>query len=218
MRTALREIVKEIQPGVVLTAQQSLLLTDLTESELDRVKEILTAHGVPLIGELSSARRYSMACPALPTCGMAVAESERIAPDIISEIESVLDRLGLRDEPLTIRMTGCPNGCARPYTADIAFVGRRPGIYHLFVGGRLQGDRMADLYAADIKIEDSISLLEPLFQQWKEHRSRDEGFGDFYQRVLGRNEPRLRVTGKEEANFDLVQTKLVQLNGIGAAK
>lgn len=214
MRSALRTIVEEVQPGVVLTAQQSLLFTDLSDEDLASVKRILVAHGVPLIEELSAARRYSMACPALPTCGMAVAESERVAPELISEIETVLESLGVRSEPLTIRMTGCPNGCARPYTADIALVGRRPGIYHLFIGGRLQGDRMADLYAADIKIEDTVATLRPLLTRWAEDRNESEGFGDFYQRLIGRSERRLRVTGKEQANFEDVQLQLVQL-GVG---
>ena len=80
-----------------------------------------------------------MACPSMPTCGLAVAESERVMPEFITEVENALAELGLADTQLTIRMTGCPNGCARPYTADIALVGRRPGVYHLFVGGRLAG-------------------------------------------------------------------------------
>jgi len=117
----------------------------------------------------------------------------------MTDIENKLESIGIGDTKLTIRMTGCPNGCARPYTADIAFVGRRPGIYHLFVGGRLAGDRMADLYAADVKIEEAID------------RNDGEGLGDFYQRLLDRSETRTRVTGKEEATFDQIQP-LVQLS------
>ena len=125
-------------------------------------------------------------------------------------IRDRLEAIGIGDTKLTIRMTGCPNGCARPYTADIAFVGRRPGIYHMFVGGRLAGDRMADLYAADVKIEEAISTLEPLLLKYKSDRKEGEGLGDFYQRLLSRSETRTRVTGKEEPTFDQL-APLVQL-------
>ena len=147
----------------------------------------------------------------MPTCGLAVAESERALPTLMTDIENKLESIGIGDTKLTIRMTGCPNGCARPYTADIAFVGRRPGIYHLFVGGRLAGDRMADLYAADVKIEEAIETLEPLLLKYKSDRNDGEGLGDFYQRLLDRSETRTRVTGKEEATFDQIQP-LVQLS------
>jgi len=160
--------------------------------------------------EIVNARRYSMACPAMPTCGLAVAESERALPTLMTDIENKLESIGIGDTKLTIRMTGCPNGCARPYTADIAFVGRRPGIYHLFVGGRLAGDRMADLYAADVKIEEAIETLEPLLLKYKSDRNDGEGLGDFYQRLLSRSETRTRVTGKEEPTFDQL-APLVQL-------
>ena len=211
LRTALRTIVEELGCSVVLTAQQSLIFRDLTEEQVSRVKSILTRFNVPLAGKLSAAVRYSMACPALPTCGMAVAESERVMPDFLKEFEETVAALGMRDEPLTVRMTGCPNGCARPYTADIALVGRRPGIYHIFVGGRIAGDRMADLYAGDVKIDQAIETLFPLLKRWSLHRGEGEGLGDFYQRVLKRESPRTRVTGKEEATFEEVSPKLVQL-------
>ena len=122
-----------------------------------------------------------------------------------------MESMGLDDTQLTIRMTGCPNGCARPYTADIAFVGRRPGVYHLFVGGRLAGDRMADLYAADVKIEEAIETLMPLLTKFAETRLPGEGLGDFYQRVLERADSRRRLTGKETPTFDEVQPKLVHI-------
>ena len=155
-----------------------------------------------------------MACPAMPTCGLAVAESERVAPDLITEFENKLESLGLADNKLTIRMTGCPNGCARPYTADIALVGRRPGIYHLFVGGGLAGDRMADLYAADVKVKEVLQTLTPLLTRYAADRQPNEGLGDFYQRLAGHESIRKRVTGKETPTFDVIQEKLVQL-GVG---
>ena len=215
LRTAFLKIINETGCSATLTAQQSILFNELTEEQITEVESILRAHNVPLLDKISNARRYSMACPAMPTCGLAVAESERAAPDLITEIENKLESLGLADAKLTIRMTGCPNGCSRPYTADIAFVGRRPGIYHLFVGGRLAGDRMADLYAADVKIEESVELLTPLLVKYSEDRKPEEGLGDFYQRVFGRTETRRRVTGKESPTFEEFQPRLVQ---IGAAQ
>jgi sulfite reductase beta subunit-like hemoprotein len=211
LRTAFLKIITELGCSTTLTAQQSILFNDLTESQVSELETILKSHNVPLLNEISNARRYSMACPSMPTCGLAVAESERVMPDVITEIENTLASMGLDDTQLTIRMTGCPNGCARPYTADIALVGRRPGVYHLFVGGRLAGDRMADLYAADVKIEDLIETLMPLLSKYSETRSSGEGLGDFYQRILGRTENRQRVTGKEVPTMDDVLPRLVQI-------
>lgn len=210
-KSAFHQVVSELKVGVTFTAQQSLLFTGLKEDQVPRLEEILKAHSVPLVQEISNARRYSMACPAMPTCGLAVAESERALPDLMTDIEGTFKSLGIDDAKLTIRMTGCPNGCARPYTADLAFVGRRPGIYHIFVGGRLEGDRMADLYAADVKIEESIETLTPLLTRYAADRKTNEGLGDFYQRLLNRTETRTRVTGKEEATFDQI-APLVQLS------
>jgi len=209
-QTAFREIVEQLGVGVTFTAQQSLLFTGLKEDQVPALEAILDKHNVAKVETLSNARRYSMACPAMPTCGLAVSESERALPTLMTDIENKLESIGIGDTKLTIRMTGCPNGCARPYTADIAFVGRRPGIYHMFVGGRLAGDRMADLYAADVKIEEAIETLEPLLLKYKSDRKEGEGLGDFYQRLLDRSETRTRVTGKEEPTFDQI-TPLVQL-------
>ncbi|HUF34795.1 MAG TPA: NADPH-dependent assimilatory sulfite reductase hemoprotein subunit [Gemmatimonadales bacterium] len=204
LRTALREIVARFRPGVHLTAQQNLLLTDLDAASLDPVERLLREHGVIPATELSAARRFSMACPALPTCGLAVAESERAIPAILDEFEAELMGLGLRDVPLTIRMTGCPNGCARPYTADLAFVGRSLGLYNVYVGGGLAGDRLVDLFRADVRVEDLLAAVRPLLARWAAERDGDEGLGDFYQRILGRAERRVAITGREEATADLV--------------
>ena len=114
---ALREIVTRYRPGISLTPQQNLLLTGLDEASIDSIEQTLIDHGVAPVGALSAARRYSLACPALPTCGLALADAERIMPSVVDRFEEALSSLGLRDEPITLRMTGCPNGCARPYTA-----------------------------------------------------------------------------------------------------
>ena len=205
LKTALAEIVRRYRPGVRLTAQQNLLLTDLDIASVDAIEHLLRDHGVTPAAELSAARRYSMACPALPTCGLAVAESERAIPGILDELDAELDALGLRDVPFTVRMTGCPNGCARPYTADLAFVGRSLGLYNIYVGGGLAGDRLVDLYRGQVKTEDLVVAVRPLLVRWAAERDGPEGLGDFYQRILGRAEPRRFISGREEETADLVQ-------------
>ena len=208
VKQALHEIVARYRPGIRLTGQQNLLLTDLDAESVAAAERILRAHGVTPPLELSAARRYSMACPALPTCGLAVAESERAIPEILDRFEAELASLGLRDVPLTIRMTGCPNGCARPYTADIAFVGRSLDLYHIYVGGSLAGDRLVDLYRADVPTGELLDAVKPLLARWASERFSDEGLGDFYQRIVGRPLARTAVTGRETPTFELVQLQV----------
>ncbi len=198
LRKALRNVVHTHRPCVVLTAQQNVLLGNLTQPALAQIRDALQADGVRAAESLPAARRYSLACPALPTCPLAIAESERVMPAILDRIETELESLHLRDAPLTIRMTGCPNGCVRPYTADVALVGRRPGTYHIYVGGGLSGDRMADLYAADVPIDAIVEVLRPLLIEWAARRQPDEGLGDFYRRMTGRLSPRLCLRGDEQ--------------------
>jgi sulfite reductase beta subunit-like hemoprotein len=205
LKRALRLAVERFRPGVTLTAQQNVLLTGLQIEEVKEIEALLAAHGVEPAPELSAARRYSMACPALPTCGLAVAESERAFPALLEEFEAELIGLGLREVPITIRMTGCPNGCARPYTADLAFVGRSLGLYQIYVGGGLGADRVTDLYRADVRVENLLEAMRPLLHRWAAEREPEEGLGDFYQRMIGRQEPRLVLTGKETPTAELVQ-------------
>jgi sulfite reductase beta subunit-like hemoprotein len=202
IKTALRKIVSSYRPGVSLTPHQNLLLTGLDESTVDEIEKVLTDHGVTPAKTLSGARRYSMACPALPTCGLAMADSERRMPDVVAAFERELESLGLRDVPITLRMTGCPNGCARPYTADIAFVGRRPEVYHVYVGGGLPGDRVADLFAADVATDDLLTTLRPLLTHWAENRQNDESLSDYYQRRMKRTDRRTSITGREEPTME----------------
>jgi len=207
IKTALKRIIQTHRPGVTVTPHQNVLLTGLDESEVEKVERTLIAHGVTPPAQLSSARRNSMACPALPTCGLAMAESERLMPIVVDRFERELETLGLADEPIAIRMTGCPNGCARPYTADIAFVGRRPDVYQVYVGGGLHGDRVADLYAADVPADELVQTLRPLLESWAKHRQVGETLGDFYHRLLERKEPRRRVTGREQPTKDQVEAR-----------
>jgi sulfite reductase (ferredoxin) len=210
LKSALHEIVTRFRPGVRLTGQQNLLLTDLDLEGVQQVELLLRRHGVTPAQELSAARRFSMACPALPTCGLAVAESERAIPGILDQFEAELESLGLREAPLTIRMTGCPNGCARPYTADLAFVGRSLGLYNVYVGGGLAGDRLVDLYRADVHEDELLPALRPLLTRWATERLSGEGLGDFYQRMVGHASPRAAVTGREQPTFDLVQLQVAR--------
>ncbi|MDX1682706.1 MAG: NADPH-dependent assimilatory sulfite reductase hemoprotein subunit, partial [Phycisphaeraceae bacterium] len=145
-KTALRKIVQELQPSVILTPNQNIIFGGLSEEDVEQLERVLDAYHVPKVEELSEVRRGAMACPALPTCGLALTESERIMPDVVDELEAAFAELGIDDTPLTVRMTGCPNGCARPYTADIGLVGHKPGPYDLFLGGRRHGDRMAEFF------------------------------------------------------------------------
>ncbi len=174
LKSALKEIVERLRPGVVLAPHQNLFLTDLSQDDVDEVEAVLQVHDA-LPGELSAARRYSMACPALPTCGLALGDAERALPGLIDVLEAKLLALGLDDQPFTIRMTGCPNGCARPYSADLGFVGRGPGLYDVYVGGRLAGDRLADLYAAKVKLAKIPELLTPLFEASSRERYPEAG-------------------------------------------
>jgi sulfite reductase (NADPH) hemoprotein beta-component len=124
-------------------------------------------------------RRNSMACVALPTCGLALAESERFLPELITGIEDALDKAGLRDDEIVVRMTGCPNGCARPYLAEIGFVGRSPGLYNLYLGAAFNGTRLNKLYAQDVGKVRILELLEPLLAGYAKGRAPGEHFGDF---------------------------------------
>jgi sulfite reductase beta subunit-like hemoprotein len=208
VKAALHEIVTRYRPGVRLTGQQNLLLTDLNRPDVQAIEALLRQHGVTPPLELAAARRFSMACPALPTCGLAVAESERIIPQLLDRFEAELEGLGLRNAPLTIRITGCPNGCARPYTADLAFVGRSLDLYNVYVGGSLAGDRLVDLYQADVPTEELLPAVRPLLARWAAERRGEEGLGDFYQRIVGRPEPRTALAGREQPTYDLVQLEV----------
>lgn len=197
MRTALRDVVARYRPGVAITAQQNLLFTGLTREVAQAISAELAAAGVTPADTLIPLRRHSMACPALPTCSLAVAESERSIPGVLDELEREFRALGIADAPLTVRMTGCPNGCARPYTADVAFVGRSLDLYQIYVGGSIAGDRVGDLFLDKVPRSQIVAALTPLLTRFAAERAPGESVGDFYQRVVGRREPRQFVTGRE---------------------
>jgi sulfite reductase (ferredoxin) len=182
-RSGLRRVVQTLGCGVRLTPQQNLLLADIPEAERAFVERVLSDHGITGERALSGVRRWSMACPALPTCGLALAEAERVLPAVITELERELERLGVADAALTVRMTGCPNGCARPYTADLAFVGRSLDKYAVFVGGSLLGTRLAVPFADLVRRDQLVAAVRPLFERYRDERLAGERFGDFCHRV-----------------------------------
>jgi sulfite reductase (NADPH) hemoprotein beta-component len=161
----------------ILTPNQNLVVADVPAERRGEVDALVREYG--LDEPLGGLRRNALACVALPTCGLALAESERYLPNLISRLEEELDRVGLAQEDITIRMTGCPNGCARPYLAEIGLVGRSPGAYNLYLGGAFDGTRMNKLYRKDVDDDGIVASLTPLFRDYAEHRSGGERFGDY---------------------------------------
>ncbi len=182
LKTALREICGQLAPPLRLTPHQGILFCDLQESDRPKLEEILRRHGVPLTEDISNARRWSIACPALPTCGLAVTESERALPGMIDQLESELTKLGLENEVFTTRMTGCPNGCARPYNSDIGLVGKSKEKYTLFLGGRTRGDRLNFIYKDKVPTDEVVPALVAVFRYFGYAREPSETFGDFCHR------------------------------------
>ena len=182
LKTALRTIAERFQFDIRLTARQALILCDIAPQQRDAITEILITHGIKQDHELTLARRYSMACPALPTCGLSVTESERVMPGVMDQIEVAMADRGLAGERITVHMTGCPNGCARPYTPDIGLVGKAKGKYTLYLGGHAQGTRLAFVFKDMVPLEKIGQTLAPLFGYFKRTRQTNESFGDFCHR------------------------------------
>jgi sulfite reductase (ferredoxin) len=183
MRTALRTIVEELRPQVVLTAQQNLILADLEPRDRGRVEDVLRAHGIQPLERIAPTIRHAMACPALPTCGLAVAESERVLPGLIRRIEGLVGELGLADERISYRMAGCPNGCSRPYLGDVGFVGTTLGKYDVFLGGDFTGTRLNQVYTRNVPLAEIPELLRGPLLAFRDERGPGEGFGDWCHRV-----------------------------------
>jgi len=184
LKTGLRRVIERFQPEVRLTASQNILLVNIRPENRGDIQQLLNEHGVSVHNPFSRTRLASMACPALPTCGLALAESERILPDIITRIDGLLADLDLKNEELIVRMTGCPNGCARPYMAEIAFVGKGPDKYQLYLGGNEASTRVNKLYKDAIKGEDLMNEMRLLLERFKKDRTAGERFGDFCERVI----------------------------------
>jgi sulfite reductase (ferredoxin) len=183
LKTGLYETIGQFQPTVRLTAQQNILLMDIPADQIEALEAKLHSYGISTDPAEAGTYRFAMACPALPTCGLAVAESERVLPSIVTEIEGLLQELGLAGEKLSIRMTGCPNGCARPYMGDIGFVGRSKNIYSLFLAGDWQNTRMTEMFIQNLRTEHILDTLRPLFTFWRDERLPGETFGDYCHRI-----------------------------------
>jgi sulfite reductase (NADPH) hemoprotein beta-component len=184
LKTALREIATRFDIEFRLTPAETLVLANIADADKPAIEQILSAHGVEGADQFSPVRRASMACVALPTCGLALAESERYLPDLLTRIESLLDEVGLKNEEITVRMTGCPNGCARPYAAEIGFVGKGPGRYQLWLGGNATGTRLNRVYRELVKDPEIIGELRPLLERFASEREAGERFGDWVARVI----------------------------------
>ena len=178
LRTALREIAEVHKGGFVVTANQNLIVGNVTAKAKGKIEALLEEHGIA-IATSSGLKRNSMACVALPTCGLALAESERYLPTLLDKLEDVLESAGLKNDDIVIRMTGCPNGCARPYLAEIALVGRNPGLYNLYLGAAFNGSRLNKLYAEDVTEAQILGLLGPILKRYATEREAGERFGDF---------------------------------------
>ena len=184
LKSGLRDVVEKFGPEVRLTPSQNIVLCNIAPAQRDAVTALLAEHGVPVENQATIIRRASMACPSMPTCGLGLAESERYLPGLMDRIETKLGSLGLSDEEIVIRMTGCPNGCARPYMAEIGFVGKGPGRYQLWLGGNVSSTRLNRVYKETVKDAEMDAELGALFERWKNTRVGTERFGDWAARVV----------------------------------
>ena len=183
LKTALRLINEQFALPLQLSPTQDVILRDIDPQWREKITAILRQHRVPFPDDLSPFTRLAMACPALPTCGLAITESERVLPDFVQQVETLWGEMGLGDTPLIIRMTGCPNGCARPYLAELGLVGALPGHYQVWVGASPSGDRLAQVLWEKMPLEGLTQALKPVFAFYKQERYMGERFGDFCHRV-----------------------------------
>jgi sulfite reductase (ferredoxin) len=183
LRSALREIVTRFRVDPILMPSQDIILSEIAPADRAAIIMVLRDHGVRPGEELLPVERWALACPALPSCGLALTEAERVQGDIVGAVAARLKRWGLERERLSIRITGCPNGCARPYTGDIGIVGRLPGYYSLYVGGDFAGTRLNQAIAERLDIAGVADALDPLFALFASSRAPGEGFGDFCHRI-----------------------------------
>ncbi len=175
--SGLRRIAQVHDGDFRITPNQNLIIANVAKKNRKAIEALLAEHG--LLPPAPGLRRNAMACVALPTCGLALAESERYLPDLITALEQKLAAHGLADDDIVIRMTGCPNGCARPYLAEIGLVGQGPGRYHLYLGAAFDGSRLSKLYAEDLDHAAILAALDPVFAAYAAERKAGERLGDF---------------------------------------
>ncbi|HET8898976.1 MAG TPA: sulfite reductase, partial [Rhodanobacteraceae bacterium] len=179
LQTGLRELAKVHAGDFRMTCNQNVIVANVEAADRARIDAIVAAHGFDDYRRESGIRRHAIACVALPTCGLAMAESERYLPTILDKLEAVLARYGLQDAPILLRLSGCPNGCSRPYLGEIALVGRAVGRYDLRLGADFVGQRMNRPYRENIDEAAILAELEPLFRGYAAGRKVGEGFGDY---------------------------------------
>lgn len=183
LRTALREAVERFGLDPVFTGQQDVLLTNVADADREALDALLAGYGVVPGATLSPVSRWALACTALPFCGLALTEAERVRLQIVAQVEAALSRHGVLHERISLRVAGCPNGCSRAYTGDIGLVGRVPGSYALFVGGDFEGTRLSFKLLEKVPFATIGTTLDPLIGAWVAERAPAEGFGDFCTRA-----------------------------------
>jgi sulfite reductase (ferredoxin) len=183
IRTGLRAIVEKYRLEVRLTPQQNIYLTGIADGDRAEIAALLREHGIVEPESLPPVLRHAIACPALPTCGQAITESERIMPEVVAEIQSELNAVGLSNEVVHLRTSGCPNGCSRPYTAEIGIVGASVDMYTIYLGASNLGTRLGSLFAQNVKRREIAPRLRPVFERYSQERKQNEAFGDFCHRV-----------------------------------
>ena len=183
LRTALRQVVERFGVDPIMTAQQDILLSNIQDAERDAIDSLLAAHGVVPATDLSTFSRFALACPALPTCGLALTEAERVREPIVASLEALLRRHDLQDRRISLRITGCPNGCARSYSGDIGLVGRVPGHYAIYVGGDFDGHSLSFRLLERVPEARLAEKFAPLFEAYAGQGLPSEGFGEFCTRV-----------------------------------
>lgn len=179
LKTGLREIAKIHTGDIRLTSNQNIIIADVSAQKKKKISELIEQYGLTDGEHISALRRSSIACVALPTCGLAMAEAERYLPGLITKIEDIVDVNGLRDKEITIRMTGCPNGCARHALGEIGFIGKAPGKYNMYLGAAHDGSRLSKMYRENIGEEEILSELSVILSRYAKEREQDEHFGDF---------------------------------------
>jgi sulfite reductase (NADPH) hemoprotein beta-component len=184
MKTALREIAQIHTGDFRLTPSQNVSIAGVTEEQKPLIQAILGKHGLTHENQRSGLRLNALSCVALPTCGLALGESERALPEILEKFELVLDEAGLHDDAISLRVTGCPNGCARPYLAEIGMVAKAPNKYALYLGAKYNGTRLNRLVSPSVSIDGAVAMLTPAIKRYAKERNEGEGFGDFCEREI----------------------------------
>jgi sulfite reductase (NADPH) hemoprotein beta-component len=179
LKTALREIALVHKGDLRLTANQNLIIANIAPAERPAIEALLRRHNLDTANQASGLKLNAMSCVALPTCGLALAESERYLPELVSILEKEMEAAGLRDDAITLRITGCPNGCGRPFLSEIGLVGKAPGKYNVYLGAAFDGSRLNVLYKASVPTAELVPLLGPIFRRYATERIAGERFGDF---------------------------------------